>query len=106
MFQCYLACLLFIKHNILQIKCNTGYCTTQDVDIFIRHMNNARYLRELDFARFHYYRLTGIYAAFRARKGGAVQGASSIRYRRTIPIFSAYKIETKVGESAFTARKL
>jgi hypothetical protein len=47
-----------------------GLCTTQDVDIFIRHMNNARYLRELDFARFHYYGLTGIYAAIKKHGGG------------------------------------
>jgi hypothetical protein len=79
-------------------------------------MNNARYLRELDFARFHYYGLTGIYAkgkfnlihkfdkildilyymlkTVRKMGGGAVQGASSVRYRRTIPIFTPYKITT------------
>lgn len=73
-----------------------GLCTTQDVDIFIRHMNNARYLRELDFARFHYYGLTGIYAAVKKHGGGAVQGASSVRYRRTIPIFNPYKITTEL----------
>lgn len=71
-------------------------CTTQDVDIFIRHMNNARYLRELDFARFHFYGLNGLYEAVRKIGGGAVQGASSVRYRKTIPIFSLYKIETKL----------
>lgn len=59
-------------------------------------MNNARYVRELDFARFHFYDRTGIYANITAAKGHALQGASSIRYRRTIPIFSAYKVETKV----------
>jgi acyl-CoA thioesterase FadM len=74
----------------------SGICTTQDVDIFIRHMNNARYLRELDFARFHYYGLTGIYAKIKKHGGGAVQGASSVRYRRTIPIFNFYKIETEL----------
>lgn len=73
-----------------------GLCTSQDVDIFIRHMNNARYLRELDFARFHFYGLTGLYEGVRKNKGGAVQGASSVRYRKTIPIFSLYKIETKL----------
>lgn len=75
---------------------NIGLCTSQDVDIFIRHMNNARYLRELDFARFHFYALTGLYEQVRQRKGGAVQGASSVRYRRTIPIFHPYKIQTKL----------
>lgn len=59
-------------------------------------MNNARYLRELDFARFHFYALTDLYKKIRERGGGAVQGASSIRYRRTIPIFHPYKIQTKL----------
>lgn len=62
-------------------------------------MNNARYLRELDFARFHYYGLTGLYEEVKKHRGGAVQGATSVRYRRTIPIFSAYRIETKVYTS-------
>lgn len=59
-------------------------------------MNNARYLRELDFARFHYYGLTGIYGAIKKHGGGAVQGATTVRYRRTIPIFNAYKITTEL----------
>lgn len=75
-----------------------GLCTTNDVDIFIRHMNNARYLRELDFARFHYYGRTGLYSEVKKSGGGAVQGASSIRYRRTIPIFTPYKIVSKVSD--------
>jgi len=73
-----------------------GFCTTNDVDIFLRHMNNARYIRELDFARFHFYDRTGIYENIMAAKGHALQGASSIRYRRTIPIFTAYKVETRL----------
>ncbi|KAI8428957.1 hypothetical protein MSG28_007558 [Choristoneura fumiferana] len=88
--------------RLFQKKCGVndtstiyGFCTTQDVDIFLRHMNNARYVRELDFARFHFYDRTGIYANITAAKGHALQGASSIRYRRTIPIFSAYKVETR-----------
>ncbi|XP_073951494.1 protein THEM6-like [Choristoneura fumiferana] len=90
--------------RLFQKKCGVndtstiyGFCTTQDVDIFLRHMNNARYVRELDFARFHFYDRTGIYANITAAKGHALQGASSIRYRRTIPIFSAYKVETRLA---------
>lgn len=82
--------------NLTHFESAPGLCTTQDVDIFIRHMNNARYIRELDFARFHFYGLTGLYEGVRKNKGGAVQGASSVRYRKTIPIFSLYKIETKL----------
>ncbi|XP_053947856.1 protein THEM6 [Anastrepha ludens] len=84
------------KRKVTDTTTIYGLCTSQDVDIFIRHMNNARYLRELDFARFHFYALTGLYEKVRQRKGGAVQGASSVRYRRTIPIFNAYKIQTKL----------
>lgn len=69
---------------------------SQDVDIFLKHMNNARYLRELDFARFHYYDRSGIFGEISKEGGGAVQGASSARYRRAIPIFTAYKVTTQV----------
>lgn len=66
------------------------------MDIFWRHMNNARYVRDLDFARFHFYDRSGIYEEIMKRKGHALQGATTVRYRRTIPIFTAYKITTKV----------
>ncbi|KAF4522380.1 hypothetical protein B566_EDAN012962 [Ephemera danica] len=69
-----------------------GICTTQDIDIFIRHMNNARYVREMDFARFHFYDRSGIYETITKMKGNALQGACNIRYRRTIPIFNFYKV--------------
>lgn len=84
------------KRKVTDTTTIYGLCTTQDVDIFLRHMNNARYLRELDFARFHFYGLTNLYELVRQRGGGAVQGASSVRYRRTIPIFHPYKITTKL----------
>ncbi|KAK7868908.1 hypothetical protein R5R35_014218 [Gryllus longicercus] len=73
-----------------------GLCTTQDVDIFWRHMNNARYVRELDFARFDYYDRSGLYQEIVKLKGNAMQGASNVRYRRTIPIFSFYRVDTKL----------
>lgn len=84
------------KKKILDTTTIYGICTTQDVDLFLKHMNNARYLRELDFARFHYYDRSGIYSAVSKRGGGAVQGASSTRYRRAIPIITPYKVTTKM----------
>ncbi|XP_034947244.1 protein THEM6 [Chelonus insularis] len=84
------------KKKIFDTTTIYGICTTQDVDIFLKHMNNARYLRELDFARFHFYDRTGIYAEVSKRGGGAVQGASSTRYRRALPIFTPYKVTTKL----------
>ena len=73
-----------------------GICLTQDVDLVFKHMNNARYLRELDFARFHYYDRSGIFGEITKKGGGAVQGASWIRYRRPLSLFSTYKVTSKV----------
>ncbi|XP_050297926.1 protein THEM6 [Anthonomus grandis grandis] len=73
-----------------------GICTTQDLDIFFKHMNNARYLRELDFARFHFYDRTGIYEEIKKVNGHALQTATNIRYRRTIPLGDRYKVTTKL----------
>ena len=84
------------KLKIFDTSTIYGICTTQDVDLVFKHMNNARYLRELDFARFHYYDRSGIFGAVVKQGGGAVQGASTIRYRRAIPIFTPYKITTKL----------
>ncbi len=62
------------KVKIMDTTAIYGLCIPQDVDVFITNMNNARYLRELDFARYHYYDRSGIYATIRKLKGGATQG--------------------------------
>lgn len=61
-----------------------------------KHMNNARYMRELDFARFHFYVKTGLYDVIKKANAHALQTATNIRYRRTMPLFTTYKITTKV----------
>ncbi|XP_066992072.2 protein THEM6 [Anabrus simplex] len=73
-----------------------GLCTTQDIDVFLDHMNDARFCREMDFARFSFYDRNGLYAEIRRRKGGVMLGASTIRFRRSIPIFSLYRVDTKM----------
>ncbi|XP_012263168.2 protein THEM6-like [Athalia rosae] len=73
-----------------------GICTTQDVDLFFRNMNIARYVRELDFARFHYYDRSGIFGAISSKGGSVVQSASSVRYRKALGIFTPYKVTTKL----------
>lgn len=73
-----------------------GICLTSDLDIMFKHMNNARYVRELDFARFHFYERSGIYSKIIGGKGSALQSACTIRYRRPIPLFTTYKVTTKV----------
>ncbi|XP_048512280.1 protein THEM6-like [Athalia rosae] len=73
-----------------------GFCTTNDVDLFITHMNNARFIRELDFARFDYYHRTGIYEVVASRGGSSLQVATTVRHRRVMPVFTFYRIETKL----------
>ncbi|KAK9876579.1 hypothetical protein WA026_013959 [Henosepilachna vigintioctopunctata] len=84
------------KKNVEDTTEIYGLVTTADIDIFFKHMNNARYVRELDFARFHFYDRTGLYEEITRAKGHVLQTASNVRYRRTIPIFTPYKITTKI----------
>lgn len=59
-------------------------------------MNNARYLREIDFARVDFYERTSLYRTIVAKGGSVVQGASTIRYRRFIRPFSFYNITSRI----------
>jgi hypothetical protein len=74
-----------------------GVCITTDLDTLLYHMNNARYLRELDFARVDFYERTGLYKKIRQKGGAVVQGACTIRYRRFVRPFSVFKITSKVN---------
>lgn len=68
-----------------------------DVDVFLGHMGSARYMREVDFARASFYDLTGMWEKIFNRKYNPLIGASSIWYRRHIPIFARYKVITQVS---------
>ncbi|XP_008203825.1 protein THEM6 isoform X2 [Nasonia vitripennis] len=73
-----------------------GLCTTTDIDWLLYHMNNARYLRELDFARADFYERTNLYREICSQGSGVVQGASTIRYRRFLKPLSIFKITSKI----------
>ncbi|CAD6239944.1 GSCOCG00002431001-RA-CDS [Cotesia congregata] len=73
-----------------------GLCTTTDLDTLLYHMNNSRYLRELDFARADFYERTSLYREICSQGKGVVQGAATIRYRRFLKPLSLFKIKSKV----------
>lgn len=76
--------------------------TLNDIDMC--HMNNARYLRECDFARFSLYGRNGVLKALRALRGNMVVGASTIRYRRALCIGEGYELRSRIvtwDEKAF-----
>lgn len=86
-----------VYYNILLFYNNfAGICTTNDVDALLYHMNNARYIRELDFARVDFYERTDLYREVCSQGSGVVQGAATIRYRRFIKPLTIFKITSKV----------
>lgn len=84
------------KISILQEATVQGICLTTDVDTFLHHMNNARFIRELDFARADFYERTGLFQCIRNKKGAFALGATTMRYRRFLRLFQRYIIKTKI----------
>ncbi|XP_047347989.1 protein THEM6-like [Vespa velutina] len=87
----------FIQKKTKLLDKTTIYsiCTTQDLDM-MSHMNNARYLRELDFCRYHYFIQTKMFSLLKKMGVTAILGGLCIRYRRPIKFFMIYKITTKL----------
>ena len=65
-------------------------CWPNHLDPYL-HMNNSRYLREMDFGRYDFYVRTGL-----ARQFPDVLNACIVRYRRAISAFTPFKV-IKVG---------
>lgn len=65
-------------------------------DIDFCHMNNARYLRECDFARFSLYTRNGVFKAIRALGANMVAGATTIRYRRPLCVGEAFELRSRI----------
>ena len=95
--------------------CTYSICWTTDIDIFI-HMNNGKYFRELDFARFDFYFLTGIFSSswrftilfwFGAlnslfgnineeKRVYIVQHGAMIRFRKPLNFLMPFVVKTKM----------
>ncbi|KAH8408975.1 hypothetical protein KR009_004731 [Drosophila setifemur] len=88
----------FIKRrcHILDATTVNGLCLTNDVDTLLYHMNNARYFRELDFARVDFYERTSLYRTITGMGGSVFQGAATIRYRRFIRPFHRFNIVSRI----------
>lgn len=96
-FWCATMCTLFKKYvHVLDTTTYSSACLTTDVDFLLFHMNNSRYLREVDFARTEFYTRTGLWKAIREKGGLPVQGGSNIRYRKFIRTFSLYTISSRI----------
>jgi len=62
----------------------------------LTHMNNARYLREVDLARIDFYMRSNLYDVVRSQRGMILLSACNVRFRRFIGLFARFKITTKI----------
>ncbi|XP_030046081.1 protein THEM6 [Microcaecilia unicolor] len=66
-----------------------------DLDLLL-HMNNARYQREADLARFAHFKPIGLLGALRALRAGMVMSGCAVRYRRSLRLLQRFEIRTRL----------
>ena len=66
-----------------------------DID-FNLHLNNARYLSIMDYARTHLLARTGILTPIVRKRWQPLVGAVWITYRRSLPLFSAFDLTSRL----------
>ncbi|KAJ8732004.1 hypothetical protein PYW08_014734 [Mythimna loreyi] len=84
------------KYSLDETTTIYGICTFQDCDISFRHIRIARLLRDLDFARYHFYERTGIYRRSGELGIKSLQGCTLTVTDDPVPLFGLYKINTKL----------
>ena len=71
-----------------------GITLPQDTDYFLIHMNNARYFREMDFAKTAFFYRTGMNRLYWFKQ--CDQRELIIRYRQPLFIGVPFKIQTRI----------
>ncbi|XP_028158439.1 protein THEM6-like [Ostrinia furnacalis] len=84
------------NYSLIDVTVIYGMCTFQDCDIWFRHIREARLLREIDIARYHFYQRTGIYRRSRLLSIRSLQGCTLTVCHEPIGLFGLYKINTKL----------
>lgn len=83
-----------VVRDILGEQSLPGLVVPHDMDLC--HMNNARFLRECDFARYSLYVRNGVFKAVRALGASMVVGASTIRYRRPLYVGEGFELRSRI----------
>ncbi|CAH0407785.1 unnamed protein product [Chilo suppressalis] len=83
-------------YSLSDVSTIYGICTFLDCDIWFRNIRDARIIRELDFARFHFYDRTGIFRRSRQLGIHSLQGSTLMLCQEQIPLFKPYKITTQL----------
>ncbi|XP_011564746.3 protein THEM6 [Plutella xylostella] len=84
------------KYGVNETTHIYGVCTFQDCDTTLS-LRLCRVIRELDFARYHYYDRTGVYRRSRLLGIRSLQGSTLVRVWGRVPLFQPYKITTKLA---------
>lgn len=66
-----------------------------DIDLN-SHMNNARYIRLLNYCRRSFFTSIGVWEIARKHNLNMIVAAQSIRYRRELTLFKRYSINTRI----------
>lgn len=84
------------KEDLLnrEYRCN-GVVLPSDLDCML-HMNNSRYLREMDFGRVGLGLEWGIRDVVKKLGGRAVLNATAVRYRRSLTLFQRFVVKTRI----------
>ncbi|XP_077800424.1 protein THEM6 isoform X1 [Macaca mulatta] len=72
-----------------------GRVLPSDLDLLL-HMNNARYLREADFARTAHLTRCGVLGALRELRAHSVLAASCARHRRSMRLLEPFEVRTRL----------
>ena len=84
------------EEDILKDYHTSGVVLPSDID-FQLHMNNSKYLREMDFGRVAMFQERGIYETIVALKvKRLVVAAVSVRYRRSLVLFDSFTLKTRI----------
>ena len=83
------------RDDLLQATSVQGVVLPSDLD-FHFHMNNSKYLREMDFGRFNHYLLTGLLGHILSVGGYVVVATTTIRYRRSLQLWERFTLQTRI----------
>ncbi len=72
-----------------------GIVLPSDLDLNL-HMNNSKYLREMDFGRIFHIVMTGLYDAVKAERALITVAAINIRYRRSLQLWDRFQLHTRL----------
>lgn len=83
------------RKELLSVTEMRGLVLPSDLD-FQFHMNNSKYLREMDFGRIYHFISTNFYRCVLGCGGNLLLGATMIRYRRSLQLWQRFSLQTRI----------